>query len=1680
MSVPARRLGGTRLGRSRAGGAAFVAALALVLPVAAQEEPREEGNLEEREEWLFRQRAFPLDHVPAGARVRALQEAEAFDHKTRGALAVEAAGRWASIGPGPIVKGQLGGQPYARDMSGRVATIAVDPRNSRHWLVGAAQGGIWESTDSGSTWTPRTDDQVSLAMGAIAFTPSDPSVVYAGTGEASMATDAYAGGGLLKSTDGGTKWSLVASRFAASSFSDVVVSPTDPNLVYAATAFGLAGRGRDLPPSLPARGLLRSTDGGQSFSTLLLADATDLKAHPNDFKRMYAGIGNKFLVNDQSGVWRTKDGVTFTQMRGPWKTDSPMKIGRVETAIAPSKPDVVYVGIHDQSNGQLLGLWRTDNAWADPEPAWTKVETKDTNGVDSNGNVLLGYCQGQCSYDHVLLADLVDPDTLYAGGIGLWKCQTCRATEAKWSEISKTGTTPTAPVDKVRGIHVDQHTLAWIKQAGQGGPASFQSRTGPTVEGIPSGNPPPGDYDGDGKMDLVFFDFVDKKRGVVVTQLGNGDGTFRALPSQIVFDNDPSLVPLGGAVADFDADGKLDLVLEMQGKGVALLLGKGDGTFQTKRDVAISAYPLFIGTADMNGDGKVDVVFLEFANPETGAGANAIRILYGDGHGAFPTTRTLNLPFAPLSFVAADVNGDGTVDLVTANYGGDLGTACSGESGSTGTVTLLAAKPDGSFPTYQTLLSGPQLRNIALGDFTGDGKPDIAVTRGTGAGQQVLVLPGNGDGTFQSCKVITLRDKLDFALPGPLLAADVNGDCLTDLVTFFCETLVVINGVPQGTRALEMYVLVNNGDGTLTRTTTTLSLCTVGAALADVNADGRPDVVIGGFVDGPPVAPAVGLFTNGSTATCGGKLVVGNDGGVWSSADAGASFFDHNTNLAITQFFGGSLHPSNPDFALGNAQDNGTQKYSGAPGWPWVDYGDGADSILSSNQPDTSWGVVRQNLFVFRTRDGATFTEAFSGIPAAQKAKAPFVSRLAKCPRSDGVVVAGAEHVLRSTDFFTGSTVTWTDIGGGVAGNVVTALTVAPSDDSCGTYAFGTDEGDLGVTADYATTWRDLDPMKLVPGRWVTDLAFDPADRKTLYVTLSGFDEGTPGAPGHLFKTTNALDPTPSWTRIGPPVNVPFNALAVDPKDGRNLYLGTDIGVFVSNDAGATWARMGPETGMPNVAVFELQFGQETGRVGAFTHGRGAFLLAPGKRTADVSITKRHDPASVLVGKTLTYTLVATNAGPDDATAVTVTDTLPATVAVVSVATSQGSCGGTTTVACGLGSLKSGASATMTIAVTASQAGVLVNTARVAANEEDPNPADNTATDTAQAAALAITKLTPSSAPQGTRSLSLVVEGSGFVPATVVSFSGQGIQVVPPSPPDFGYVSPTELRRTVDIAADAPLGEREVGVTNPDGASGGIRPFNVFTVTPGAIPRIDVSPTSLDFGAVPVGQSADRSLAVRNVGSGPLVVRAIAATNAAYRVVSTTTPLTVPAGGQATVTIRFTPKTSGSAPAVLVVSNSDPSRLALQVSLSGTGNPAAVGALDVNPGALHFGSVSIGQTRSAALTVRNTGNGTLNVGAPSIDNGRFTISPAGSLSLPQGASQAMTVSFAPTAAGAQSATLTFVSNDPLRPTVTVLLRGDGASPASSEDLATDDGTVETGAVGDGLAIVNRLTPSSYP
>ena len=829
--------------------------------------------------------------------------------------------RWINIGPSPLTH-VLDSTNLLNFNSGRVAAIAVNPFDPNHWLIGAGNGGVWESRDLGLSWVRLTDEAPTLAIGAIAFAPSDPDIIYVGTGEAASVGFAKAGLGMLKSIDGGATWDLLgALSLARASVKRVRVDPANPDVVLALASRG--GIGRDsqegAPPAMagtepPPFGVFKSTDGGSTWVRTLGGQGTALEIDGTNFTRQYAAIGDQRLgvltdppgspPNAINGVYRsTNAGVSWARVEGPWgsggsATSSP--VGRIELAMAPSDPDVLYASIQVPPNGGstatgLLGLYRTDNAWAGT-PTWIKIPT-DATGAG-------GYCgPTKCGYSHVISVDPTNPNTVFAGGAerGLWRCTNCAASPT-WTNVTL-----------LSGVHPNHHALAWA----------------------------------------------------------------------------------------------------------------------------------------------------------------------------------------------------------------------------------------------------------------------------------------------------------------------------------------------------------------------------------------------------------------------GARLIDGNDGGVWSTTDFGASWLNHNDTLSISMFFGGSLHPTNPDAMLGGIQAFQASNRLDESVWtfqPQVAQLGEADVAISSTRPDLDWMIASLFGAIQRTTDGGfTVIRADARI---DKTGAAFVAPVRKCPSNDDVFVTGTNRMWRTDNFFSAAEPFWQSNGlphpfpspnALNAPGTILSIAFAPTNPfqtPCSIYAWGNRGGQIQLTQNAGVDWLDLDPGKTLPPRPVNGLAFHPSNPNTLYIALSSFNDATlERRPGHVFKTVNALGRSPIWVDVSPPIDTPFNVITVDPRDANLVYAGSDTGLWQSGDGAATWVRMGPETGLPNVAIHDIQINPETDRTVVFTYGRGAFLL-----TTDATILLR-PPTNLhvtsVVGNTVTVAFTAPTLGTTPTGYVLEGGVLPGQV-LASIPTGSTATSFTFTAPTGLffvrmhstdGSAKSGASNEVPIAV---------------------------------------------------------------------------------------------------------------------------------------------------------------------------------------------------------------------------------------------------------------------------------------------------------------------------------------------------------------------------------------------
>jgi hypothetical protein len=285
-----------------------------------------------------------------------------------------------------------------------------------------------------------------------------------------------------------------------------------------------------------------------------------------------------------------------------------------------------------------------------------------------------------------------------------------------------------------------------------------------------------GDFNGDGRLDVVVTGSDNNGNGRVSILLGNGDGTFQAAQNFPV-----GWYPSSVAVGDFNGDGRLDLAVSITGtypnfkeSSVSVLLGNGDGTLQAAQNFAVGIIPGSVVVGDFNGDGRLDVVVT--GSDDNGNGR--VSILLGNGDGTFQAAQNFPVGNRPNSVVVGDFNGDGRLDLAVA---------ASQDSYLQGTVSILLGNGDGTFQAAQNFPVGRYPSSVVVGDVNGDGVPDLVVTSGTELDEittsgTVHVLLGKGDGTFRAFPASHVSYVAgDFV--NSVAVGDFNGDGWLDAVT---------------------------------------------------------------------------------------------------------------------------------------------------------------------------------------------------------------------------------------------------------------------------------------------------------------------------------------------------------------------------------------------------------------------------------------------------------------------------------------------------------------------------------------------------------------------------------------------------------------------------------------------------------------------------------------------------------------------------------------------------------------------------------------------------------------------------------------------------------------------------------------------------------------------------------
>jgi photosystem II stability/assembly factor-like uncharacterized protein len=260
--------------------------------------------------------------------------------------------------------------------SGRVMSIAVNPKNKFEYYVGVASGGVWKTVNDGTTWTPVFDGEGSYSIGWVTLDPNDSSVVWVGSGESNSQRSVSYGDGVYRSDDGGKSWSNLGLK-KSEHVGRVVVDPRDSKVVYVAAEGPLWGPGGD-------RGLYKSADGGKTWKAVLTISentgVADVAMDPSNPDILYAAAYQRrrhvFTLIDggpESAIYKSTDaGATWNKLKSGLPS---VDMGRIGLAISPADPNVVYATI--EAADKKGGIFRSSDKGA----TWEKRNEFDSGAM---------------------------------------------------------------------------------------------------------------------------------------------------------------------------------------------------------------------------------------------------------------------------------------------------------------------------------------------------------------------------------------------------------------------------------------------------------------------------------------------------------------------------------------------------------------------------------------------------------------------------------------------------------------------------------------------------------------------------------------------------------------------------------------------------------------------------------------------------------------------------------------------------------------------------------------------------------------------------------------------------------------------------------------------------------------------------------------------------------------------------------------------------------------------------------------------------------------------------------------------------------------------------------------------------------------------------------------------------
>ncbi|MGB5032327.1 MAG: hypothetical protein WBO76_09450, partial [Saprospiraceae bacterium] len=322
------------------------------------------------------------------------------------------------------------------------------------------------------------------------------------------------------------------------------------------------------------------------------------------------------------------------------------------------------------------------------------------------------------------------------------------------------------------------------------------------------------------------------------------------------------------------------------------------------------------------------------------------------------------------------------------------------------------------------------------------------------------------------------------------------------------------------------------------------------------------------------------------------KIYLATDGGIYRSDHFSHSFYSCNGGYTSSQFYAGTFASQFKNIAIGGLQDNHSAIYTGSKEWRNTHFGDGVANAINHSDTNIMF-CSAQNLFLSKSTDfGINWNTALD-----DRANGPFVVPLKMSATNENLIYTASTQIYKSVD--NGNQ--WVRYLSNINESQILTIEISPTNDQHILLSTGPNNNEhveLLESFDGGKTLRNI--TSNLPNKYITDIAINPKDEHIIYTCLAGFDNA------HVYKSING---GLNWQPLGNELpDVPFHSIFINPSNTNQIYVGCDLGLFVSFDEGAKWYSYNTDD-YDAVQVYDIVYIPIEHRMGLFTHGHGAFKV---------------------------------------------------------------------------------------------------------------------------------------------------------------------------------------------------------------------------------------------------------------------------------------------------------------------------------------------------------------------------------------------------------------------------------------------------------------------------------------